>query len=191
VTADVQSLDDFRKTRSGVTGTAQQWSTAEAAVVRIDEIDGSTKPESQSATAAALYPNIDEKNSTLSLALALLKESDGILDEAARFADEDEMMSADDAIQRFTTLLPELFMCRSLGDSFATVILALFHGIRNLKGLPATPSQIGEIHLAVRRLVREPFLVYTEALKLTSKLELSGMTIDPASLSIIGEFLVD
>jgi hypothetical protein len=184
----VVSLQEFRAQRS-VIATARDWNSEQAAV-RVAEIDQSEPTEDQvTTTAADLYPNPDD-NSVLSRALSLLKESVQILDDAEGFVQVNELMSADDAIQRFTALLPELFMCRSLGDSFATVVLALFYGIRNLKGMPASGSQITEIRLAIRQLLMEPFLVYEEAIRLTSKLELTGMSIDPPALPIIEDLLV-
>ncbi len=190
MTAALYSLDAYR-TQSNVTESARLNTETEKAVVRIDNIGRSAPPDGQTTTAADIYPNLDEKSSTLSIALSLLKESAEILDEAARFVDGNEIMSADDAVQRFTILLPELFMCRSLGDSFGTIILALYHGIHNLKGMPTTASQTLEIRTAIKHLLSKPFTAYEDALKLTSKLELSGLAIDPPSLSIIGDLLVD
>ena len=106
-------------------------------VISVGPIDPRSDQPAEASTATELYPEIREGTSTLGRALSLLTEADSILNEAERSTGEHEEMAADDAVQRFHALLPELFCCRSLGDGFATVVLSLFHGISNLKGLPA------------------------------------------------------
>jgi hypothetical protein len=181
-----------------VTGSKKEWKahqdpelTPDApSYVHISSISGLPTRQGQLGAAAELYPDLDESDSILGRALTLLHEADRILYDAANFATELDMMSADDAVQRFSALLPELFVCRGLGDSFATVVLALFHGLASLAGMPVTVQQISEARTSVRWLLKEPFLQYGEALRLVSKLEESGMVTEPPGLSIIGDVLL-
>jgi hypothetical protein len=137
-----------------------------------------------------LYQDLDPKDSILASALVLLDEAETTLVEAAALAGEGDQISADDAVQRFQALLPELFCCRSLGDSFATVINALFHGLKNLNGLPATETQIAQMLNSIRVLRRRPFLVYTEALAVVTRLEATKLRVDPQGLTTIQEVLL-
>jgi hypothetical protein len=86
--------------------------------------------------------------------------------------------------------LPELFCCRSLGDSFATVVNALFHGLKNLNGLPIREAQITQILNSIRVLRRRPFLEYGEALAVVGRLEATGLRSDPQGLATIEEVLL-
>jgi hypothetical protein len=137
-----------------------------------------------------LYPDLDPKDSILASALVLLDEAETTLVEAVALASEGDQISADDAVQRFQALLPELFCCRSLGDSFATVINALFHGLKNLNGLPATETQIAQMLNSTRVLRKRPFLVYTEALAVVARLEATKLRVDPRGLTTIQEILL-
>jgi hypothetical protein len=105
-------------------------------------------------------------------------------------AGEGDHISADDAVQRFQALLPELFCCRSLGDSFATIINALFHGLKNLNGLPVSETQIVQILTSIRVLRRRPFLEYPEALAVVARLEAMNLRVDPPGLVTIQEVLL-
>lgn len=185
----VVSLDHYRSQHLG-TGSVSEENPRENSYVHISPVSALQTREGQLATAAELYPDLKDSDSVLSKAMTLLQEADGILNDAATCAAGEEMVAADDAVQRFSALLPELFVCRSLGDSFATVVLALFHGFANLGGMPATAGHISGARTCVRSLLREPFLQYHDALGLVSKLEGCGMVVEPASLSTIGEVLL-
>jgi hypothetical protein len=146
----------------------------------------------QVSSAESIYPDLEGSSTTaLAVALGLLQEADQLLGEAVSAAENDNLIAADDAAQRVEALLPELFCCRSLGDGFGTVILSIYHGLNNLGGQPVSKSQIAVMAEAIRRLRREPLLDYDAALVLASKLERSGMSVDPPSLSIVGELLLD
>jgi hypothetical protein len=152
-----------------------------------DEI--TVRPE-RTLTVDDLYADLDPKESILASAFVLLDEAETTLVEAVALAGEGDQISADDAAQRFQALLPELFCCRSLGDSFATVINALFHGLKNLNGLPVSETQIGQMLNSIRVLRRRPFLVYTEALAVVARLEATKMRVDPQGLTTIQEVLL-
>jgi hypothetical protein len=137
-----------------------------------------------------LYPGLDPQKSILASALLLLGESETKLTEAAKAADDGDQISADDAAQRFQALLPELFCCRSLGDSFATVINALFHGLKNLRGTPVSGAQIAQMRNSISVLRRRPFLEYREALDIVARLEAAKLRIDPQGLTAIQEVLL-
>jgi hypothetical protein len=137
-----------------------------------------------------LYGELDTQESILESALRLLIEGESKLIEGQVAAAGGDQVLADDATQHFQALLPELFCCRSLGDSFATVINALFHGLKNLNGFPIAEAQIAQMLNSIRVLRRRPFLEYGEALALVSRLEATGLRVDPQGLGTIEEVLL-
>lgn len=137
-----------------------------------------------------LYGELDTRDLILGSALRLLSEAELKLIEGQVSAAEGDQVSADDATQHFQALLPELFCCRSLGDSFATVINALFHGLKNLNGLPIAEPQLIQMLNSIRVLRRRPFLEYGEALALVSRLEATGLRVDPQGIATIEEVLL-
>jgi hypothetical protein len=141
-------------------------------------------------TVDQLYPDLDPSQSILATAFRLLDEAEIKLYEAAESAREGDQISADDATQRFQALLPELFCCRSLGDSFGTIINALFHGLKNLNGLPVGEAQITQMLNSIKVLRRRPFLEYSDALAVVARLEATKLRIDPQGLTTIQEVLL-
>jgi hypothetical protein len=153
-------------------------------------INSDSVPRQQTLTVDELYADLDAGQSILAAAIILLDEAETKLIEATAAADSGDLITADDATQRFQALLPELFCCRSLGDSFATVINALFHGLKNLNGLPVREAQIAQILISIRVLRRRPFLEYSEALAVVARLEATSLRVDPQSLATIEEALL-
>ncbi len=154
----------------------------------VDEI---SVPRGRTAlTVDDLYGELDTSQSILGSALRLLNEAESKLIEGQASAAGGDQILADDAIQHFQALLPELFCCRSLGDSFATVVNALFHGLKNLNGLPIREAQITQILNSIRVLRRRPFLEYGEALAVVGRLEATGLRSDPQGLATIEEVLL-
>lgn len=141
-------------------------------------------------TVDQLYPDLDPNQSILASAFRLLDEAESKLNEAAELARDGDQISADDATQCFQALLPELFCCRSLGDSFGTVINALFHGLKNLNGLPVDQAQITQMLNSIKVLRRRPFLEYRDALAVVARLEATKLCIDPRGITTIQEVLL-
>lgn len=178
--------------RSTVIGSARSLGgSIQTLPIRLDEIQDDTARAGEVSAAEDLYPDLHQSGTVLSFALALLREADSIMREATAAVDEGDRVSADDAVQRLSALLPELFCCRSLGDSFATVVMSLFHGLAGLHGIPPTAEQISAVADCTRRLRREPFLSYGDALILVSRLENSKLTVEPPTLAMVGEALLE
>ena len=68
------------------------------------------------------------------------------------------LVAADDAIQRLQASLPELFCCRILGDGFGAVINAVLLSLQNTEGGGWNEKQIDAIGRALRSVRNEPFL---------------------------------
>jgi hypothetical protein len=187
--AEVVSLSAWRESKlTAVSATP----TEHTQIVDVREsINGeiAVRPE-RMLTVDDLYPDLDPNQSILASALVLLDEAETKLTEAAALAGEGDQISADDAAQRFQALLPELFCCRSLGDSFGTVINALFHGLKNLNGFPVSETQIVQMLASIRVLRRRPFLEYAEALAVVARLEAMNLRVDPPGLATIQEVLL-
>lgn len=137
-----------------------------------------------------LYPLLNEETTLLSVALRLLEESEKKLQEAKQLFGEDDAMEADDHVQHFQALLPELFCCRQLGESFATLINTFFHAVKNQQGKPFNGQQIAALLHGVSNLKFAPFMGYDDAVDIVIELEKSGLTVDPAGMQPIAEVLI-
>jgi hypothetical protein len=136
-----------------------------------------------------LYPIDREFNPSLYTAIELLSEGINYMDESFEQFVEGDRISSDDSVQKFQTLLPELFCCRSLGDGFAIIVNSLFHMINNLKGSPLNVDQIKAIRKLLRRLHSEPFIDFEEATDELIVLEESGLNVITKDMLYIADLL--
>jgi hypothetical protein len=182
----------YLKAKSSETISAREYGNEASRVIK-SSVPGfrGTYSETIVDSASKLYPDLDGQESIFGAALKLLDEASGQIAEALEAMGQDDRYGADDAVQKFGALLPELFCCRSLGDSFGTVVISLFHGLENKNGTPISADQIKCIDLAIKKLIREPFLQYADALEVVNKLEESGLNPNPPGLNVIVEVLLE
>lgn len=135
-----------------------------------------------------LYPVRDRFNSALSSAFQLLRESLDHINESVRMLDED-LMSSDDALQKFQALLPELFCCRDLGDGFGAIISSIYHAINNMTGTPLNESQLIAIRNILKRIHSEPFIGYEEAVEEIMLLESAGFEVALPHFKFVADLL--
>lgn len=155
--------------------------------VRISPSEG---PKSDSAVSTRdLYPLRAELNPQLSTALQLLDEGIEHLNSAVAMFAEDDVLSSDDALQRFQALLPELFCCRDLGDGFGAIVSAIYHVLKNLEGNPLNPNQLQAIRNIVRRLSTEPFIGFDEATDEIMSLDDAGLRVEPSHFRFLADLL--
>jgi hypothetical protein len=100
-----------------------------------------------------------------------------------------EPIASDDAMIRLQMLLPELFCCRDLGDGFGSVINAIKISFDNAKGIPFNERQIVTIGQALNQIRNEPFLPFERAVDLITRLEDSGLIVEPGSFEALGDLL--
>ncbi len=86
-------------------------------------------------------------------------------------------------------VLPELFCCRSIGDGFAAIINAVFHGLKNSKSDAVSEKQIQQIRLVLQRIRIEPFIDFQRATEQILKLEDVGFTVEPEEFPALADLL--
>jgi len=132
-------------------------------------------PESGSAIDMAdLYPD-PTVSAGLRSAISQLEKTDRLLLEALARLGEDEVIAADDAVQRAQDKLAELFCFRWLGDGFGQIIGALNISLSNQEGMPLTAEQIGALRARIRRLQDEPFMSDDLAASEVQQLDAAGL----------------
>lgn len=139
----------------------------------------------------SLYPLASELNPKLATAMQLLEEGVCQLDEAINMFIENNLLSSDDALQRFQALLPELFCCRDLGDGFGAVVNAVFHSLKNLEGMPANREQLFAIKKIINRIATEPFLSIEEAVDEIILIEKAKLIVEPSNFKFMADMLIE
>ncbi len=125
----------------------------------------------------------------LSNALNLLRDSADILAEAIQSAQEHSALAADDAIERFVALLPELFCCRSIGDGFGAVVQTLHYCLYNNEGQPLPLERIKALQASVEGLRRNVFMPFDEAVDIIEALEKTDFDTEPRSLRTLTDLM--
>lgn len=138
-----------------------------------------------------LYPLANELKPALGTALHLLEEGLTHINVATNMLIEGDLVSSDDAIQRFQALLPELFCCRTLGDGFGAIVNAIFQSLKNLEGIPANIEQLGVIRNITNRILTEPFISFEEAVDEIILFETVGLISESSHFKYAADLLVE
>jgi hypothetical protein len=118
-------------------------------------------------------------------ALRGLATAKGAVQDSLDALQRGEWIASDDAMQRVQAMMPELFCCRALGDGFGAVVNALKFCFENAKGGPFSKEQVVAIGSAVERLRAEPFMAFGSAVEIITRLEDSGLNVDPPAFAIL------
>lgn len=136
-----------------------------------------------------LYTSFENVSTELSSAIRLLSHCLEHIDYAVEAQRKNNIIEADDAIQRLQGLLPELFCCRSLGDGFGLVVNAVICGFQNQAGNPLGRQQIEKLRQTIAKLRNEPFMRDDEALKTILVLEEVGFVVEPPEFEYLADVL--
>jgi len=148
---------------------------------------GEQNPQGYIAT-EDLYPVRDRFNPVLSAAFQLIGEGLDHIDESVTMLLDGDLISSDDALQKFQALLPELFCCRDLGDGFGTIISSIYHAINNMNDI-LNKSQLIAIRKILKRILSEPFIGYEEAVEEIMHLEVAGLEVAPLDFKFVADLL--
>lgn len=163
-------------------------STQAEARLRVGNDDSS---KAQEISIEQLYPLSDASTAELATALRLLAEALHHLEVAVSAQDDQDVMGADDAICHVEILMPELFCCRALGDSYGVVVGTVMSALRNRGGEPLTTLQVRTLWLTLKTLRSHPFMNYEKALDLVESVEQSGMNIEPQGFDSLVEWIAN
>jgi hypothetical protein len=163
----------------------QNLQTTSAKVVRLDDYRDDLRKDTAPAHIDTIYRDLGDSNPHLARAVNLLEEGYRTLNRALEVYSDGDLVAADDAVQEFQAILPELFLCRRLGDGFASIIAGLHFAFENKDGDPLSCSQIQMVNGTVQHLMRAPFISVTRAYELLAQLEETALTVTPKSLSYL------
>ncbi|MEN6373833.1 MAG: hypothetical protein ABFD75_03490 [Smithella sp.] len=161
--ADVLDINDYISYPTDSTGGDVLKEIEKSGFRSTTPIMASSSADEPSIPIRELYPLASEIKPELSTALHLLEEGIEDINISIKMLMENDLISSDDAIQRFQALLPELFCCRNLGDGFGAIVNAIFHSLKNLNGIPASLEQLKVIQKITNRILTEPFISFEEA----------------------------
>lgn len=137
----------------------------------------------------SLYLASNEIKPELAKAFQLLPEGVEFLNKAISNYIGDDLISSDDYTNRLQALLPELFCCRSLSDSFGAIINATYHSIANMQGTPLNMAQLSAVKNLLSRLYSEPFIKFEEAVEEIMTLEDAGLEVEPSNFKYMADLL--
>src|ERR1035438_9630426 len=122
--------------------------------------------------------------------LSLISNALAHVDNALELNAERDRVGSDDAMQHFHVLLPELFACRSsLGEGFGLIISSLQNATLQLRGQALEEPQIRAVRSALAGLRSEPFMSFDAALAQISRLENTGLNVDPPNFECLADLL--
>lgn len=137
-----------------------------------------------------LYPADSEAVAPeLKVSLRLLAVGLERVEEAIEADYAGDQIAADDAMQRLQALLPELFCCRNLSDSFGAIIIATYHALKNTEGQPLTQLQIRAIGKALGKARSEPFMRFESSVDEIMALEQAGFVVEPETFEYLADCL--
>jgi hypothetical protein len=136
-----------------------------------------------------IYPDESARPSAVNSALKLLYDVDTALDVAVRAIREEERFLADDSTQRCLSLLPEIFLFRSLGDGLGVGVVSMFHALQNLNGMPANEEQLLALASIARFLRKEPTCSVEVVVEMIDRLVDAGLQPQPPGLAPLGQEL--
>ncbi len=122
-------------------------------------------------------------------ALSLLASALNQVDAALELLAEQAQIGADDAMQHFQVLLPELFACRKVGEGLGLVVSSLQNAISRLRGRAMDEPQIRVVRSCLVALRSEPFMTFDAAMDLVKRLERAGLNVDPPNFEILADLL--
>jgi hypothetical protein len=122
-------------------------------------------------------------------ALPLISTALGHIDGALELLHAGDKVGADDEIQHFQVLLPELFGCRSIGEGFGLIVSSFQNAVIRLHGMAMEESQVRAVRSALVGIKSEPFMTFDAAMDHVSRLEHGGLNVDPPKFEYLAELL--
>lgn len=178
--AEIIDLADYKRTHQPLEQTFQ------AVVRRNDAIE--IDPPANETRIDDLYAGDTPIAQLISQARKLLAKCDAHAKMALRNTSDGDRVASDNEISLLQADLPELFCCRQLSDGFGSIILGLFHALKNRSGAPLDQDHIFAISETIEALYNNPFMPFTDSLDYLDKISNSGLNVEPPEAEILGDF---
>lgn len=193
-TAEIYDLDKYRKpsfrTSESSVGGLTEHVADENEQVRTVSSEEAKSFSARPADMDELYPRDAVVNATLNRARQILRENEKRLAGAQNFMREGDFIGADNEISLLQADIVELFLCRTLSDGFASLVVALHHALRNRGGSPLTELQLACVRKCILSLYENTFLSFSDALSLVEDLQDVELITDPPESEYLEEALV-
>lgn len=141
------------------------------------------------ATIEAIYPAPHNGSPEFTATARLLRLAVECTDVAVAADAVGDAVAADYELSKLRGLLPELFCCRSLGDGYGAVIVALTTVLQEHKTRPLSTEQIRAIKALLKALRERPLMRIQTALDEIEKLERAGLNTTPKVVEALGQIL--
>ena len=156
-----------------------------AEVVSLDSYRYPERTTAAPAPITSLYRDRAHSNPRLARAVDLLEEGRRAVIRSLEAVSEGHEIAADDAMQELQALLPELFLCRDLGDGYAAIVAGLHFAFENRRGQALEEHQIRAVQRVLTELHMAPFMSMTSGYLLLARLEENGLIVTPKSSSFL------
>ena len=119
-----------------------------------------------------------------------------LLGKAVRFCElalfefrKDNFIASDKAIIQLQLLLPELFCCRELSESFGAIINSVQNALSNNRGQPLSESKILALQKILTYVRNEPFMRFDKSVELIIDFEDNDFNVEPMGFDSLVELL--
>jgi len=159
----------------------------EGLLVRSVTEDASLRPTAK--LIEKLYADLEHTTPEFRTAIRLLKEVQDYLALAIRELEDQQPVRSDNEVLKVRALMPELFACRSLGDGFGSIILAVQTALVANADTLLTIRELTALQKVVAEARNHPFMSHFKAVDLIEFLEEQGLQVNLEGIDHLAELL--
>jgi hypothetical protein len=100
---------------------------------------------------------------------------------------QDNLIASDDAIHHVQALLPELFSCRNLSESFGAIINSIQNALINNRGQMLSERKLLALNEILTVVRNEPFMKFDKAVDVIMAFEDCDFTVEPMGFDFLTE----
>ena len=127
----------------------------------------------------------------LQTALRLLAAALTLCDTAITEIRAERPIASDDAVTHIYSLLPELFCCRGLSESFAAILNSIHSAFLNNRGMPLPETKLLALREIISAIRNEPFMNFDKAVDRIMVFEDKDFEVEAIGMDLLAEFLND
>jgi len=186
-TSSITSIDVYRKSSSTEFSGSEIASSTQQFAIRVERNSLGGSDGANTLGTAELYRSLDSQDGTLIQAIRLIHECIENLHSAERIDSNLDFIGYDEKVMRLKDLLRKLFMLRSIGDGFGSVVSAIIWGLKNQEPEALARPQISVILDVLGQLRKKPMLHFDSSMNLLDHLEDAGLNIEPPIVGLLSE----
>lgn len=134
-----------------------------------------------------LFVDFSFASPELQTAFRLLDECEELINDAIESLRHEDIISSDSSVMQIKLLLPELFCCRKIGESFGAIISSIANAFDNRRGEPFEEHQLMAFRKLIIQLKARPEMNFNSAMDLIEEFEDTGFDISLPGM----EFLLE